>query len=139
VTNPLTPTNDGTAALAHTSYWISDITASLGFYGALGFVEIERMPRDDEATVVFVGPPGANVLGTHFELICRQDGTCPQEGGAYRHAAVRSADFDGALERLAALGYRPEEAPVRVEEGGPRICSIEDPDGYGIELIEARR
>jgi lactoylglutathione lyase len=139
VSNYLTPRNDGTAALAHASYWISDIGASLGFYGALGFVEIARMTHGDDATVVFVGPPGADVLGTNFELLCRSDGTSPERGGAYRHAAVRSVDFDGVLERLAALGCRPLEPPVRVEDGGPRICKIEDPDGYGIELIEARR
>ena len=137
---PLLPVNNGIATLSHVSYIVSDLERSLAFYAALGFSEvIPRVERAGEGTKVFLGPPGADVFGAQFELLRPEDGQRPPLGAAHRHVALRSADFDGTLERLEAIGIRPHAAPIRVREGSPRICTVDDPDGYGIELIEAER
>ena len=47
-------------------------------------------------------------------------------------------DLDGTLERLAGQGIDPEKPPYSVREGGSRLCFVQDPDGYRIELIERK-
>ena len=57
-------------------------------------------------------------------------------GTAYRHIAIGVDDLDGTLARLREQGIEPEREPYRVREGGSRLCFVNDPDGYRIELIE---
>jgi lactoylglutathione lyase len=45
-------------------------------------------------------------------------------------------DLDATLERLAAQGIEPEREPYRVRAGGSRLCFVQDPDHYRVELIE---
>jgi len=136
---PLLPTNNGIATLSHVSYEVSDIDRSLMFYAALGFFEVTRREEAGMGTKVFLGPPGADVFGAQFELLRPESGQLPELGAAHRHIALRSSDFDGTLARLIALGIVPISASTNVQSVGPRICMVEDPDGYGIELIEAER
>jgi lactoylglutathione lyase len=52
---------------------------------------------------------------------------------------IRRSDgggLDGTLARLAEQGIEPEREPYRVREGGSRLCFVQDPDGYRVELIE---
>jgi lactoylglutathione lyase len=46
--------------------------------------------------------------------------------------------MDATLERLAEKGIEPERPPYTVREGGSRLCFVQDPDRYRIELIERR-
>jgi lactoylglutathione lyase len=45
-------------------------------------------------------------------------------------------DIDATLGRLQEQGIGPEKPPYRVQENGPRICFVRDPDGYRIELVD---
>jgi lactoylglutathione lyase len=45
-------------------------------------------------------------------------------------------DLDETLANLEKQGIEPERGPYRVREGGSRICFVQDPDGYRIELID---
>ena len=47
-------------------------------------------------------------------------------------------DLDGTLAELAGQGIEPERPPYTVRAGGSRLCFVQDPDGYRIELIEQR-
>jgi len=44
--------------------------------------------------------------------------------------------MDDALSQLKQQGIEPEREPYRVREGGSRICFVQDPDGYRVELID---
>jgi lactoylglutathione lyase len=121
----------------HTCYRITDIDRSVAFYNALGFKEIRRMPIRDEAINVFMNQPDDgdeprleltyNFGVDHYEL-----------GTAYGHIAIATADLDGTLAALAAVGIEPERPPYTLRDGGSRLCFVRDPDGYRCELIERK-
>jgi lactoylglutathione lyase len=88
---------------------------------------------ETEATNYFFGVPGQE---EELELTFNHDGRSYDLGTAYGHIAIGVDDLDGTLERLAQQGIEPEREPYRVREGGSRLCFVQDPDGYRIELIE---
>jgi len=118
-------------------YRITNPGASRLFYEALG-LEFRRdmdIVRDGEreATNYFFGVPGQD---EELELTYNHDGRTYELGTGYGHIALAVDDLDATLERLAGQGIEPERAPYRVREGGSRLCFVQDPDGYRVELIE---
>ena len=121
----------------HTMYRITDPDKSRAFYEALGFEFRRQMDivRDGEteATNYFFGVPGQD---EELELTFNHDGRSYELGSGYGHVAVGVAGLDETLARLAEQGIEPEREPYRVREGGSRLCFVQDPDSYRIELIE---
>lgn len=124
--------------LVHTCYRVLDLDRSLAFYvDGLGLEEIRRKAIRDEAINVFVGAPGD---GPRLELTYNLDRDEPYEiGTGYGHIALAVDDLNATLAQLASKGIVPEREPYRVSEGGSRLCFVQDPDGYRIELIERAR
>jgi lactoylglutathione lyase len=122
--------------LIHTCYRIGEIERSVAFYEALGFEELKRMPIREEAVNVFMGLPGD---GPRLELTYNFGVDTYEMGTGYNHIALRVPDLDGTLARLAEQGIDPEKPPYSIREGGSRLCFVRDPDGYRIELIEAKK
>ena len=123
----------------HTMVRITDPDRSRPFYEALGFTFSREMDivrnGELEATNYFFSMGDAdNVL----ELTYNHDGRRYDLGTAYGHIAVGVDDLDGTLARLKAQGIGPERPPYSVREGGSRLCFVQDPDSYRIELIESR-
>ena len=115
---------------------ITDPERSRGFYEALGFTfagdfDIVRDGQIEATNYFFSLGDQDSVL----ELTYNHDGRTYDLGSAYGHIAVGVEDLDGTLERLAQQGIEPERAPYSVREGGSRLCFVQDPDGYRIELI----
>ena len=125
------------ASFLHTMVRITDPERSRAFYEALGFefsgdFDIVRN-GEREATNYFFSLGGQdNVL----ELTFNHDGRTYDLGTGYGHIAVGVEDLDGTLSRLKEQGIEPERPPYSVREGGSRLCFVQDPDGYRIELIE---
>ena len=125
------------ASFLHTMVRITDPERSRAFYEALGFefsgdFDIVRN-GEREATNYFFSLGGQdNVL----ELTFNHDGRTYDLGTGYGHIAVGIEDLDGTLSRLKEQGIEPERPPYSVREGGSRLCFVQDPDGYRIELIE---
>lgn len=121
--------------LIHTMLRVLDEERSLTFYENLGFEERGRKRvGGDTATIIFMGLPGD---GDRLELTLNDGRTEPYElGTAYGHIALTVGDMDEELARLAEHGIQPEKPPYAAYPGGSRICFIQDPDGYRIELIE---
>jgi lactoylglutathione lyase len=118
-------------------YRITDPDKSRAFYEALGF-ELRRemdIVRDGEteATNYFFGVPGQE---EELELTFNHDGRSYELGSGYGHIAVGVDDLDATLAQLSEQGIEPEREPYRVREGGSRLCFVQDPDSYRIELIE---
>ena len=123
-------------SLIHTCYRITEIDRSVSFYNALGFTEIGRIPIRDEAINVFMGLPDDGSV-PRLELTYNIGHDEPYEiGTGYGHIAITTQDMDDALSRLKDQGIEPERPPYTIREGGPRLCFVQDPDGYRIELIE---
>jgi lactoylglutathione lyase len=118
----------------HSNMRVRDIDASLGFYAALGFERRGRL-QFDGAYNIYLGLPGD---GDTLELTVNEGREEPYDlGDGYGHIALSVEDLDGLLERLAAEGIEPEKPPYA--PGGReefRICFVQDPDGYRIELID---
>jgi len=127
----------GMTRYLHTMYRITEPERSRAFYEALGFEFRRELPivRDGEleATNYFFGVPGQE---EELELTFNHDGRSYQMGTAYGHIALAVDDLDTTLERLKAQGIEPERPPYTVRQGGSRLCFVQDPDEYRIELIE---
>jgi len=125
------------ARYLHTMYRITDPERSRSFYEALGFTFEREMDivRDGqrEATNYFYSLGDSKSV---LELTFNHDGRSYELGTAYGHIALAVDDLDETLEQLAGQGIEPERPPYRVSEGGSRICFVNDPDGYRIELID---
>ena len=121
----------------HTMYRITDPEKSRAFYEALGLefrrdMDIVREGKK-EATNYFFGAPGQD---EELELTFNHDGRTYDVGTGYGHIALAVDDMDDALAQLKEQGIEPEREPYRVREGGSRICFVQDPDGYRVELID---
>ena len=121
----------------HTMYRITDPERSRAFYEALGLEYRRELPivRDGEleATNYFFGVPDQE---EELELTLNHDGRTYDLGTGYGHIALGVDDLDGTLARLREQGIEPERPPYSVREGGSRLCFVQDPDGYRVELIE---
>ena len=121
----------------HTMYRITDPEKSRAFYEALGLEARRDMDivRDGEleATNYFFGVPGQE---EELELTLNHDGRTYDLGTGYGHIAFSVDDLDETLTQLQGQGIEPEREPYRVREGGSRICFVQDPDGYRVELID---
>ncbi len=121
--------------LVHTCMRVRDIDASLRFYAALGF---ERRGKLDfgSAYNVYLGLPGDS---DKLELTVNvgQD-EAYDLGNGYGHIALEVDDLDAKLAQLAEQGVEPEKPPYSPggREDVGRICFVQDPDGYRIELID---
>jgi len=120
--------------LIHTCYRIGDIDRSVAFYEALGLEKRREMPIREEAMNYFLGVPGQD--SPELELTYNFGVDSYELGTGYGHIALTVEDLDGTLDRLAEQGIEPEREPYQVREGGSRLCFVQDPDGYRIELIE---
>jgi len=121
----------------HTMYRITNPEKSRAFYEALGLefrrdMDIVR-GGEKEATNYFFAVPGQD---EELELTFNHDGRTYDLGTGYGHIALAVDDMDDALSQLKAQGIEPEREPYRVREGGSRICFVQDPDGYRVELID---
>jgi len=126
--------SEAVSELIHTCYRVLDVDRSVDFYERLGFEEMARKPIRDEATNVFMGMPGD---GARLELTFNHGQDQPYEiGTGYGHIALAVDDLDGTLDRLSQQGIEPEKPPYQVSDGGSRLCFVQDPDGYRVELIE---
>ncbi len=125
------------ASFLHTMVRITDPEASRRFYEALGFsfsrdMDIVRNGEVEATNYFYSLGDDENVL----ELTYNRDGRTYELGTAYGHIALAVDDLDASLEQLAGQGITPEREPYRVREGGSRLCFVNDPDGYRIELID---
>jgi lactoylglutathione lyase len=121
----------------HTMYRITDPERSRAFYEALGFTfagdfDIVRSGELEATNYFFSVGDQESVL----ELTYNHDGRTYDLGTGYGHIAVAVDDLDRTLARLKEQGIEPEREPYRVREGGSRLCFVQDPDSYRIELIE---
>ena len=93
---------------------------SIGFYGKLGFREIDRMDRGYEIIVMefYIDP-------THPPRVNRP------EAMGLRHLALQVDNLEQTIAKLDGI----EVEPIR-EVGGKRFTFIKDPDGLPIKLHE---
>jgi lactoylglutathione lyase len=118
---------------AHNNFNVLDLDRSINFYDeALGLKEQRRIVAPDgRFIIVFLGD---GVTGHSLELTWLKDRKEPYNLGDNEiHLAFRVDDFVGAFARHKKMGC------VCYENPGMGIYFINDPDGYWLEVIPAKR
>ena len=115
----------------HCNLNITDLPKSMDFYErALGLREVKR--KENEAfTLVFLGDGVTDFL---LELTWLKDRKEPYDlGDNESHIAFSVDDFDAAHKHHEEMGC------ICFENKNMGIYFIEDPDGYWLEVIPAKR
>ena len=141
------------SATNHTSFTVSDLDRSLGFFcDVLGFDLLNRGPRDPDFIERVVAIPGADIevayiqaLGHRLELIQyhgpggrRQVEARPCDSG-FAHIAFDVDDIDAAIAASKKVGVLPLGPPQDLDRGpnkGGRVVYTRDADGITIEFIQ---
>jgi catechol 2,3-dioxygenase-like lactoylglutathione lyase family enzyme len=139
----------------HTSFTVSDLDRSLGFFrDCLGFEVISKAPRDPALVSRITGVAGADMMiaflkapGHTIELI---EYRAPADKGAvkarpcdtgFAHLAFNVDDAQAAVAAAQHYGVKPISQPVTIDQGpnqGRKVVYLRDWDGITIELIEVR-
>lgn len=119
----------------HTALWVSDLEQTLSFYvDALGLEKTHEFVSGDGATNVYVAGEGETEI--QFKHDPDREGTLPEPAG-FDHVAIAVEDTDAEVERLVTeTGCPLRRGPLTSEGANARVAFVEDPDGYGIELVE---
>ncbi|MDQ2052212.1 VOC family protein [Natronolimnohabitans sp. A-GB9] len=117
----------------HSAIWVSDIDETLSFYvDVLGLEKTREFESGDGAKNVYVA--GDSEIELQFKY--HPDRELPEPSG-FDHVAVSVDDTDAELERIVEETDCPiRRGPLTSDGANARVAFIEDPDGYGIELVE---
>ena len=116
------------------SYRVTDLARSLGFYTALGYVELGRVEVGDGARLVILKFPDEPAAS--LELVHRPDDGPVDVGSGFDHLAIQVETLATTLETLTEAGLGPEPLQYPGGPHGPKTSWLTDPDGYRIELVE---
>ncbi len=137
----------------HTSFTVSDLDRSIGFFcDGLGFELINRAPRDPKVVeeisavkgadieVAFIQGPGHRIelIQYHGPVDRGQTVGRPCDAG-FAHLAYDVDDVDAAIDAAKKYTFVPLGAPVTIDKGpntGSRVVYLRDVDGVSIEFIE---
>lgn len=127
--------------LLHTMLRVFDLDKSIKFYTELLGMRLLR--RNDyeggRFTLAFVGYGDESATAV-LELTHNWDQAEPYViGSGFGHIAIGVPDIYAACDRLRAAGAKITREPGPMKHGSTVIAFVEDPDGYKVELIEARR
>jgi lactoylglutathione lyase len=119
--------------LDHTMIRVSDLDASLNWYGTHFDYEEKGRWEADTFTLVFLGPENVHDQGALLELTYNHGTHDYDLGDAWGHLAVRVDDLSEAYGEPVAGGVEDYRDPASCND---MYAFVKDPDGYEIELIE---
>ena len=118
--------------LAHTMIRVKDLEETLAFYTEfLGLKKVREGKIGDEAVLVFL----TDEAGTyHIELTYNTDGRDYDLGDQFGHLAFHVDELDPIVAEVEKRGwwYR------RSKPGRTPYIFVKDPNGYDIEILEAK-
>jgi lactoylglutathione lyase len=118
----------------HPSFRVSDLTASLAFYTALGYGEVGRVGIPGGTTLIMLKFPAEEVVS--LELAHQPEGDLVQIGTGFSHLPIQVDDLASTIAELIQAGLQPGPAELPGGPAGPRTAWLADPDGYRIELVQ---
>ena len=115
--------------LLHTMLRVGDLQRSIDFYTNVLGMKLLRTSENPEYkySLAFVGYGPESDEAVIYEL-----------GTAYGHIALEVDNAAAACERIRSNGGNVTREAGPVKGGTTVIAFVEDPDGYKIELIEAK-
>jgi lactoylglutathione lyase len=123
----------------HTMLRVTDLRRSLAFYCDILGMKLLRQKDypDGQFTLAFVGY-GDESEQTVLELTHNWGVDTYDLGNAYGHIASGVSDIYTACEEISTKGGKVTRAPGPMKHGSTVIAFVEDPDGYKVELIQAK-
>lgn len=125
--------------ILHTMLRVGDLDRSISFYqDVLGMRLLRRSDNEQyQYTLAFMGYDDmAN--STVLELTYNWGVESYDLGGAFGHIAIEVDNVYTACEKIKSLGGVISREPGPVKGGTTEIAFVKDPDGYAIELIQAK-
>ena len=125
--------------LLHTMLRVGHLQRSIDFYTQVLGMQLLRTTQRPEQKydLAFIGY-GGNPEQAEIELTYNWGVDHYELGTAYGHIALGVDDIHAACERIRAAGGQITREPGPMKHGTTVIAFVEDPDGYKIELIQAR-
>jgi lactoylglutathione lyase len=125
--------------ILHTMLRVKNLDESLKFYcDVLGMKLLRQKDYPDgKFTLAFVGY-GSEADTAVIELTYNWGVDQYELGTAYGHIALGVDDIYGTCEKIKAKGGNVTREPGPMKHGSTVIAFVEDPDGYKVELIQAR-
>src|SRR2546423_2705149 len=111
----------------HTSYRVSNLSASLDFYTALGYIQVGRVDLGGGASLTMLNFPGEEVVT--LELVHRPAAGAVDIGTGFSHIPVQVDDLPATLGRLTEAGLKPGPVERPGGQNGPPISWPTDPGG----------
>ena len=125
--------------ILHTMLRVGNLDQSLAFYTDVLGMKLLRQSDypDGRFTLAFVGYQD-EAEGAVLELTHNWDAPSYDLGNAYGHIALEVDDAYKACEDIKARGGKVVREAGPMKHGSTVIAFVEDPDGYKIELIQAK-
>ncbi|EAA8466605.1 lactoylglutathione lyase [Salmonella enterica subsp. enterica serovar Montevideo] len=125
--------------LLHTMLRVGDLQRSIAFYTNVLGMKLLRTSENPEYkySLAFVGY-GPETEEAVIELTYNWGVESYDMGNAYGHIALSVDNAAEACERIRQNGGNVTREAGPVKGGSTIIVFVEDPDGYKIELIEAK-
>ncbi|WP_226570117.1 lactoylglutathione lyase [Mangrovibacter yixingensis] len=125
--------------LLHTMLRVGDLQRSIAFYTEVLGMKLLRTSENPEYkySLAFVGY-GQESDEAVIELTWNWGVDSYEMGTAFGHIAISVEDAAQACERIRQNGGKVTREAGPVKGGTTVIAFVEDPDGYKIELIEAK-
>ena len=125
--------------ILHTMLRVGDLDRSLSFYTEILGMRLLRRQDYPEGrfTLAFVGY-GDEAANTVLELTHNWDTASYELGNAYGHIALAVPDAAAACAEIKARGGKVVREAGPMKHGSTVIAFVEDPDGYKVELIQAK-
>ncbi len=125
--------------ILHTMLRVGDLDRSVAFYTQVMGMRLLRTTERPEQkySLAFVGYQDES-NGAVLELTWNHGVDAYEMGTAYGHIAIEVEDAYAACERIRAAGGTVTREAGPVKGGNTVIAFVQDPDGYKIELIQAK-
>jgi len=136
---PPSETRKFSMRLLHTMLRVVDLDRSIAFYTeVLGMRLLRRNDYPEgKFTLAFVGYQEESA-GAVLELTHNWGVEAYELGTAYGHIALEVPDAYAACEAIKARGGKVVREAGPMKHGSTVIAFVEDPDGYKVELIQAK-
>ncbi|WP_095210061.1 lactoylglutathione lyase [Endozoicomonas ascidiicola] len=123
----------------HTMLRVGDLDRSIKFYTeVLGMTLLRKHDNEEyKYTLAFVGY-GDESEQAVIELTYNWGTDSYDLGSAFGHIALGADDIYATCETIRAADGKISREPGPVLGGSTEIAFVEDPDGYKIELIQAK-
>ena len=120
----------------HTAIWVDDVEAMTAFYtDGLGLEETRAFVGDDGVTNTFFA--GESETEIQFKYSTDDGEQTEVSPSGFDHTAIAVDRIDETVETLVdEYGGTVTQGPTTMDDMNVRIAFVDDPDGYGIELIE---